>query len=251
VSSRPPLPGDRHDHATKPFLDLANSLGGAAYSGATRPAGQIGEFHFLTPGVTGTQWQKSIKTVPPDIQPGSVDRRVDCRNIRRPRFYRRSSTTVRDRSRSFQSPGNTIVYTGRNTGGGLWRYELHASSRGLNHYQGDLFAWFLRKRQFDSRASSASKSQCARTSSGRPLLEANWCLPKLYNGKERNFLFRLRTRGFGTGRGRHRAGNLQPLPTHEAEDGRFHPNIVSTLYDPTPHAPTRLRVHSRPIFTIG
>lgn len=47
----------------KSILDLPISLGGAATTGATGRR-QIENFIFLTPGVTGTQWSKSINGSP-------------------------------------------------------------------------------------------------------------------------------------------------------------------------------------------
>src|SRR5207247_2399460 len=48
---------------TKTILDLPISMGGAATTGATGRR-QIENFIFLTPGVVGTQWSKSINGAP-------------------------------------------------------------------------------------------------------------------------------------------------------------------------------------------
>ena len=69
---------------TRTILDLPISLGGAATTGATGRR-QIENFIFLTPGVTGSQWSKSINGSPGFSQEVLIDG-VDMQNIGAPGF---------------------------------------------------------------------------------------------------------------------------------------------------------------------
>ena len=74
---------------TKAILDLPISMGGAATTGATGRR-QIENFMFLTPGVTGTQWNKSINGAPGFSQEVLIDG-VDMQNIGAPGFIAEAS----------------------------------------------------------------------------------------------------------------------------------------------------------------
>ena len=79
--------------STKAILDLPISMGGAATTGATGRR-QIENFMFLTPGVTGTQWQKSINGAPGFSQEVLIDG-IDMQNMGAPGFIAEASPPMK------------------------------------------------------------------------------------------------------------------------------------------------------------
>jgi hypothetical protein len=184
-------------------------MGGAATTGATGRR-QIENFIFLTPGVTGTQWSKSINGSPGFSQEVLIDG-VDMQNIGAPGFIAEASPPY-ESVQEFKVQ-NTLYPAEYGGGFGVMNFTLKS---GTNQFHGDLFE-FLRNDKFDSRGFFAGSKSMLRQNEfggtfGGPLL-----LPKLYNGKDKTFFF-VSYSGFRL-RGGIAAGNLQTLPTTLAARG--------------------------------
>jgi hypothetical protein len=143
---------------TKTILDLPISLGGAATTGATGRR-QIENFIFLTPGVTGTQWQKSINGSPGFSQEVLIDG-VDMQNIGAPGFIAEASPPYRS-VEEFKVQEHDVPGGIRRR---LRRHEFHAQVRDQPLPRRSVRVppqRQVRLRGFFAR----SKSICARTSS--------------------------------------------------------------------------------------
>ncbi len=206
---------------TKTILDLPISLGGAATTGATGRR-QIENFIFLTPGVTGTQWSKSINGSPGFSQEVLIDG-VDMQNIGAPGFIAEASPPY-ESVEEFKVQ-NTMYPAEYGGGYGVMNFTLKS---GTNQYHGDLFE-FLRNDKFDARGFFARSKSMLRQNEFGGTFGGPLVLPKLYNGKDRTFFFAAYS-GFRL-RGGIAAGNLQTLPTTQQRTGDFS-DYPFPLFDP-------------------
>ncbi|MFN7923391.1 MAG: carboxypeptidase-like regulatory domain-containing protein [Bryobacteraceae bacterium] len=206
---------------TKTILDLPISLGGAATTGATGRR-QIENFVFLTPGVTGTQWNKSINGAPGFSAEILIDG-IDMNNIGAPGFIAEASPPY-EAVEEFKVQ-NTMYPAEYGGGYGVLNFTLKSGS---NKFHGDLFE-FVRNDKFDARSFFSGRT--------KPLLRQNEyggtfggpvILPK-YNGRDRTFFF-FAYSGFNL-RGGVPTGALTTLPTTIQRDGNFS-DYPFPIYDP-------------------
>src|SRR5581483_4258862 len=165
---------------TKAILDLPISLGGAATTGATGRR-QIENFIFLTPGVTGNQWSKSINGSPGFSQQVLIDG-IDMQNIGAPGFIAESSPPY-EAVEEFKVQ-NTLYPAEYGLGFGVLNFTLKS---GTNRFHGDLFE-FLRNDKFDARSFFSSQKPSIRQNEFGGTIGGPVILPK-YNGKDRTFFF--------------------------------------------------------------
>jgi hypothetical protein len=222
---------------TKTILDLPISLGGAATTGATGRR-QIENFIFLTPGVTGTQWSKSINGSPGFSQEVLIDG-VDMQNIGAPGFIAEASPPY-EAVEEFKVQ-NTLYPAEYGGGYGVMNFTLRS---GTNQFHGDLFE-FVRNDKFDSRGFFARSKTLLRQNEFGGTFGGPLVLPKLYNGKDRTFFF-LSYSGFRL-RGGIAAGNLQTLPTTQERTGDFS-DYPFPLYDPATTRPDGQGGYTRDLF---
>ena len=206
---------------TKTILDLPISLGGAATTGATGRR-QIENFVFLTPGVTGTQWSKSINGAPGFSAEILIDG-IDMNNIGAPGFIAEASPPY-EAVEEFKVQ-NTMYPAEYGGGYGVLNFTLKS---GTNRFHGDLFE-FVRNDKFDARSFFGGRT--------KPMLRQNefggtlggpLMLPK-YNGRDRTF-FHFAYSGFRL-RGGVPTGGLATLPTALQRDGNFS-DYPFPIYDP-------------------
>jgi len=204
----------------KAMLDLPISMGGAATTGATGRR-QVENFIFLTPGVTGTQWEKSINGAPGFSQEVLIDG-VDMQNIGAPGFIAEGSPPY-EAVQEFKVQ-NSLYPAEYGLGFGVMNFNLKS---GTNKFHGNLFE-FLRNDKTDARAFfSASKPSIRQNeyggTVGGPVL-----LPK-YNGKDKTFFF-FSYSGFQLRGGLPTAGRIT-LPTAQERGGSFS-DYPFPIFDP-------------------
>jgi hypothetical protein len=205
----------------KAMLDLPISMGGAATTGATGRR-QIENFIFLTPGVTGTQWEKSINGAPGFSQDILVDG-IDMQNIGAPGFIAESSPPY-EAVEEFKVQ-NTLYPAEYGLGFGVLNFTLKS---GTNKFHGDLFE-FLRNDKTDARAFFSAHKPSIRQNEfggtfGGPVL-----LPK-YNGKDKTFFF-FNYSGFRL-RGGLPTPGLITLPSTQERGGNFS-DFPFPIFDPS------------------
>ena len=210
----------------KSILDLPISMGGAATTGATGRR-QIENFIFLTPGVTGTQWSKSINGSPGFSQEVLIDG-IDMQNIGAPGFIAEASPPY-ESVQEFKVQ-NTLYPAEYGGGYGVMNFTLKS---GTNQFHGDLFE-FLRNDKTDSRGFFATSKSMLRQNEFGGTLGGPLVIPKIYNGKDKTFFF-VSYSGFRL-RGGIAAGNLQTLPTTLERSGDFS-DYPFPLYDPASTRP--------------
>lgn len=212
---------------TKTILDLPISLGGAATTGATGRR-QIENFIFLTPGVTGNQWNKSINGAPGFSAEILIDG-IDMQNIGAPGFIAEASPPY-EAVEEFKVQ-NTLYPAEYGGGYGVINFTLKS---GTNKFHGDLFE-FVRNDKFDARSFFSGKT--------KPMLRQNefggtfggpLILPK-YNGRDRTFFF-MAYSGFRL-RGGVPTGGLVTLPTLQQREGNFS-DYPFPLFDPATTRPS-------------
>jgi hypothetical protein len=211
---------------TKSILDLPISLGGAATTGATGRR-QIENFIFLTPGVTGTQWNKSINGAPGFSQQVIIDG-VDMQNIGAPGFIA-EGTPPYEAVEEFKVQ-NSMFPAEFGGGFGVMNFTMRS---GTNKFHGDLFE-FVRNEKFDSRPFFAGRTKALLRQNefggtfGGPLV-----LPK-YNGRDKTFFF-FAYSGFRL-RGGVPVGAFVTLPTVRQRGGDFS-DYPFPIYDPATTTP--------------
>src|SRR5579883_650528 len=209
----------------KAMLDLPISLGGAATTGATGRR-QIENFIFLTPGVTGTQWQKSINGAPGFSQDVLIDG-IDMQNIGAPGFIAESSPPY-EAVEEFKVQ-NTLYPAEYGLGFGVLNFTLKS---GTNRFHGDLFE-FLRNDKFDARSFFSSQKPSIRQNEFGGTIGGPVILPK-YNGKDRTFFF-FTYSGFRLHGGLPTPGRVS-LPTMQERNGDFS-DYPFPLFDPSTTRP--------------
>ncbi|MEO8127545.1 MAG: carboxypeptidase-like regulatory domain-containing protein, partial [Bryobacteraceae bacterium] len=211
---------------TKTILDLPISLGGAATTGATGRR-QIENFIFLTPGVTGTQWSKSINGAPGFSAEILIDG-IDMQNIGAPGFIAEASPPY-EAVEEFKVQ-NTMYPAEYGGGYGVLNFTLRS---GTNKFHGDLFE-FVRNDKFDARSFfTGSKKPMLRQNEFGGTFGGPVVLPK-YNGRDRTF-FNFAYSGFRL-RGGVPTGALVSLPTALQRDGNF-ADYPFPIFDPASTRP--------------
>jgi hypothetical protein len=196
---------------TKAILDLPISMGGAATTGATGRR-QIENFMFLTPGVTGTQWNKSINGAPGFSQEVLIDG-VDMQNIGAPGFIAEASPPY-EAVEEFKVQ-NTLYPAEFGGGFGVMNFTMRS---GTNAYHGNLFEFF-RNEAMDARTFfGGSKKALLRQNEYGGTFGGPVRLPK-YNGRDRTFFF-FAYSGFQL-RGGIPVGAFVTLPTTQQRSGNF------------------------------
>jgi len=212
---------------TKAILDLPISLGGAATTGATGRR-QIENFIFLTPGVTGSQWNKSINGAPGFSQQVMIDG-VDMQNIGAPGFIA-EGTPPYEAVDEFKVH-NTMFPAEFGGGFGVLNFTMRS---GTNRFHGNLFE-FVRNEKFDARPffGGSTKAMLRQNEFGGTL-GGPLVLPKLYDGHDKTFFF-FAYSGFRL-RGGVPVGAFVTLPTVRQRGGDFS-DYPFPIYDPATTTP--------------
>ncbi len=211
---------------TKAILDLPISMGGAATTGATGRR-QIENFMFLTPGVTGTQWNKSINGAPGFSQQVLIDG-VDMQNIGAPGFIAEASPPY-EAVEEFKVQ-NTLYPAEFGGGLGVMNFTMRS---GTNKYHGGLFEFF-RNEAMDSRTFfGGSKKALLRQNEYGGTFGGPVRLPG-YNGTDKTFFF-FAYSGFQL-RGGVPVGAFVTLPTPLQRGGNFS-DYPFPIFDPATTAP--------------
>lgn len=211
---------------TKAILDLPISMGGAATTGATGRR-QIENFMFLTPGVTGTQWNKSINGAPGFSQQVLIDG-IDMQNIGAPGFIAEASPPY-EAVEEFKVQ-NTLYPAEFGGGFGVMNFTMRS---GTNGFHGGLFEFF-RNEALDSRTFfGGSRKALLRQNEFGGTFGGPVILPK-YNGRDKTFFFFAYSR-FEL-RGGVPVGAFVTLPTALQRSGDFS-DYPFPIYDPATTTP--------------
>ena len=206
---------------TKAILDLPISMGGAATTGATGRR-QIENFMFLTPGVTGTQWNKSINGAPGFSQQVLIDG-IDMQNIGAPGFIAEASPPY-EAVEEFKVQ-NTLYPAEFGGGFGVMNFTMRS---GTNSFHGGLFEFF-RNEALDARTFfGGSQKALLRQNEFGGTFGGPVVLPK-YNGRDKTFFFFAYSR-FEL-RGGVPVGAFVTLPTALQRTGNFS-DYPFPIYDP-------------------
>jgi hypothetical protein len=208
------------------ILDLPISLGGSLTTGASGRR-QIESFAFLTPGVTGNQWEKSINGAPGFSQEILYDG-VDAQNIGAPGFIA-ESTPPYEAVQEFKVQ-NTLFPAEYGMGYGVLNFTLRS---GTNQFHGDLFE-FVRNNNFDARGFFSSYKPVIQQNEYGGTIGGPVILPKIYNGKDKTFFF-FAYSGFQLRGGLPPAG-LLTLPSTQERTGDFS-DYPYPIYDPATTRP--------------
>ena len=222
---------------TKAILDLPISMGGAATTGATGRR-QIENFMFLTPGVTGTQWQKSINGAPGFSQQVLIDG-IDMQNIGAPGFIA-EATPPYEAVEEFKVQ-NTLYPAEFGGGFGVMNFTMRS---GTNAFHGGLFEFF-RNDALDSRTFfTGSTKALLRQNEFGGTFGGPVVLPK-YNGRDKTFFFVAYSR-FEL-RGGVPVGAFVTLPTAAQRSGNF-ADYPFPIYDPATTSPDGRGGFQRQVF---
>lgn len=209
------------------MLNLPISLGGNATIGASGRR-QIENFTFLTPGVTGNQWSKSIDGAPGFSQEIIIDG-IDTSDIGAQGFIA-ESTPPYEAVSEFKVQ-NTLYPAEYGGGYGVENFTLKS---GTNQFHGDLFD-FIRNNKFDaagffgnSKPIPALQQNEYGGTIGGPVI-----LPH-YNGRDKTFFF-FAYSGFQL-RGGLPAGSLVTLPSAQERNGDFS-DYPFPIYNPASTRP--------------
>ena len=211
---------------SKAMLDLPISLGGAATIGASGRR-QPENFIFLTPGVTGNQWSKSINGAP-GFSMELLYEGVSAQGIGAPGFLAQTSPPYEAVDEFKVQNALYPVEYGR--GFGVINFTLKS---GTNELHGDLYEFF-RNDQLDASGFFNATRPIVRQnefggSAGGPLY-----LPKIYDGRNRTF-FNFNYTGFEL-RGGAVTRQLVTLPTMAFRQGDFS-GYPFPIFDPATQRP--------------
>jgi hypothetical protein len=207
------------------LLDLPISLGGSLTTGASGRR-QIESFTFLTPGVTGSQWSKSINGAPGFSQEVLYDG-IDAQNIGAPGFIAETSPPY-EAVQEFKVQ-NTLYPAEYGMGYGVMNFTLKS---GTNHFHGDAFE-FLRNNVPDARGFFSSYKPTIQQNEYGGTIGGPVILPH-YNGRDKTFFFASYS-GFQLRGGLPPAG-LITLPTAQERTGDF-TDYPFPIFDPATTQP--------------
>ncbi|MEW5979364.1 MAG: TonB-dependent receptor [Acidobacteriota bacterium] len=203
------------------MLDLPISLGGSATIGASGRR-QIENFTFLTPGVQGNQWSKSVNGAPGFAQEILIDG-FSMTQMWAPGFVA-PDTPPYEAIGEFKMQ-NTLYPAEYGGGLGVENFTLKS---GGSEYHGNLFE-FLRNDKFDARGFFARSKNILRQNEYGGTFGGPLDLPKIYDSKGRTFFFGAYT-GFKR-RGGTPGVNLITLPTAQQRLGDFS-DFPFPIFDP-------------------
>ncbi len=221
----------------KDMLDLPISLGGVATAGATGRR-QIENFIFLTPGVTGNQWSKSINGAPGFSQEILIDG-IDVQTFGAPGFIA-ELTPPYEAVNEFKVQ-NALYPAEYGLGYGVMNFTLKS---GTNKLHGDAFE-FVRNDKFDARGFFASDKPPIRQNEFGFTVGGPVMFPR-YNGKDKTHFFFAYT-GFRL-RGGLPTGGLVTIPTMQERNGDFS-DYPFPIFDPTTTRPDGAGGFVRDAFT--
>ena len=214
------------------LLDLPIQIGSGASTTAASGRRQPETFIFLTPGVVGTQWGKSINGSPEFGQEILIDG-ISAQLASNPGFLAQTSPPY-ESIEEFKVQ-NTLFPAEFGRGFGVINYTMRS---GTNTFHGGLFE-FLRNDKLDARPFFNRTRPVVRFNEyggnfGGPLV-----IPKLYNGKDRTF-FNFNYSGLRNSPPL--PGNLVSMPTAEFLRGDFSRHVDSAgailpVFDPATTTP--------------
>jgi len=209
------------------LLDLPIQIGSGASTTAASGRRQPETFIFLTPGVVGTQWGKSINGSPEFGQEILIDG-ISAQLASNPGFLAQTSPPY-ESIEEFKVQ-NTLFPAEYGRGFGVINYTLRS---GTNTFHGGLFE-FLRNDKLDARPFFNRTRPTVRFNEyggnfGGPVI-----IPKLYNGKDRTF-FNFNYSGLRNSPPL--PGNLISMPTADFLRGDFSRHVDSAgavlpIFDP-------------------
>ncbi len=209
------------------LLDLPIQIGSGASTTAASGRRQPETFIFLTPGVVGTQWGKSINGSPEFGQEILIDG-ISAQLASNPGFLAQTSPPY-ESIEEFKVQ-NTLFPAEYGRGFGVINYTMRSGS---NAFHGGLFE-FLRNDKLDARPFFNRTRPIVRFNEyggnfGGPVI-----IPKLYNGKDKTF-FNFNYSGLRNSPPL--PGNLVSMPTAEFLRGDFSRHVDSAgallpIFDP-------------------
>jgi hypothetical protein len=211
--------------ARQVLLDLPISLGGSLTVGASGRR-QIESFTFLTPGVTGSQWEKSINGAPGMSQEILYDG-IDAQNVGAPGFIA-ESTPPYEAVQEFKVQ-NALYPAEYGMGYGVENFTLRS---GTNQFHGDGFE-FIRNQHLDATGFFSTYKPVIQQNEFGGTIGGPVILPH-YNGKDKTFFFGSFS-GFEIRGGLPPAG-LVTLPTAQERLGDF-TDYPFPIYDPATTQP--------------
>ncbi|MBL8235767.1 MAG: carboxypeptidase regulatory-like domain-containing protein, partial [Bryobacterales bacterium] len=209
------------------LLDLPIQVGSGASTTAASGRRQPETFIFLTPGVVGTQWGKSINGSPEFGQEVLIDG-ISAQLSSNPGFLAQTSPPY-EAIEEFKVQ-NTLFPAEFGRGFGVINYTLRS---GTNSFHGGLFE-FLRNDKLDARPFFNRTRPIVRFNEYGGNLGGPVIIPKLYNGKDRTF-FNFNYAGLRNSPPL--PGNLVSMPTADFLRGDFSRHVDSAgallpIFDP-------------------
>lgn len=209
------------------LLDLPIQIGSGASTIAASGRRQPETFIFLTPGVVGTQWGKSINGSPEFGQEVLVDG-ISAQLASNPGFLAQTSPPY-EAIEEFKVQ-NTLFPAEYGRGFGVINYTLRS---GTNSFHGGLFE-YLRNDKLDARPFFNRTRPIVRFNEYGGNLGGPVWIPKLYNGRDRTF-FNFNYSGLRNSPPL--PGNLVSVPTADFLRGDFSRHVDSAgallpIFDP-------------------
>jgi hypothetical protein len=162
------------------ILDLPIQVGTGAITTAASGRRQPEAFIFLTPGVTGSQWGKSINGSPEFTQEMLIDG-ISAQLAGNPGFLAQTAPPY-EAIEEFKMQ-NTLFPAEFGRGLGVINFTLRS---GTNRFHGGLFELF-RNDKLDARQFFAARRAIVRFNEAGGSLGGPVLIPKVYNGKDRTF----------------------------------------------------------------
>jgi hypothetical protein len=209
------------------LLDLPIQIGSGASTTAASGRRQPETFIFLTPGVVGTQWGKSINGSPEFGQEILVDG-ISAQLSSNPGFLAQTSPPY-ESIEEFKVQ-NTLFPAEFGRGFGVINYTMRS---GTNQFHGGLFE-FLRNDKLDARPFFNRTRPIVRFNEYGGNFGGPVWIPKVYNGKDRTF-FNFNYAGLRNSPPL--PGNLVSMPTADFLRGDFSRHVDSAgnllpIFDP-------------------
>ena len=209
------------------LLDLPIQIGSGASTTAASGRRQPETFIFLTPGVVGTQWGKSINGSPEFGQEILIDG-ISAQLSSNPGFLAQTSPPY-ESIEEFKVQ-NTLFPAEFGRGFGVINYTMRS---GTNQFHGGLFE-FLRNDKLDARPFFNRTRPIVRFNEYGGNFGGPVVIPKIYNGKDRTF-FNFNYAGLRNSPPL--PGNLISMPTADFLRGDFSGHVDSggarlPIFDP-------------------
>lgn len=213
--------------ARQVLLDLPIQVGGSAATTAASGRRQPETFIFLTPGVTGIPWSKTINGSPDFTQEILIDG-ISAQLPTTAGFLAQTPPPY-EAIEEFKVQ-NTLYPAEFGRGLGVINYSMKS---GTNQFHGGLFE-FLRNDKLDSRPFFAAQRPIVRFNEYGGNLGGPLFIPKLYNGRDRTFWNFNYT---GLRNGPPTPGNLVTVPAMPFRTGDFSSYVDSAgalipIFDP-------------------